>query len=165
MSHRLVLSYTPIFLHPYLFLTLLTRQAGFTIAYTRKAAIAAYLSTVITRQASIAAKWPRRFMVKFFVWSAFNGYCIVLFLYIFIALLTVHTNQKHFQCKRPSEKRAVLRERKEALGSPVSKVDRVERVGSCRRKELVMSYRTCTNLASYKKANSDMSDVHGRAVS
>src|SRR6218665_2365474 len=53
-------------------------------------------------------------------------YCIVLYLYIYIALLEVHTNQKRFQCERPREKRAVLRERKEALGSPVNKVDRVE---------------------------------------
>src|SRR6218665_3458030 len=53
-------------------------------------------------------------------------YCIVLYLYIYIALLAVHTNQKRFQCGRPREKRAVLRERKEALGSPVNKVDRVE---------------------------------------
>src|SRR6218665_2754671 len=53
-------------------------------------------------------------------------YCIVLYLYISIALLAVHTNQKRFQCQRPREKRAVLRERKEALGSPVNKVDRVE---------------------------------------
>jgi len=53
-------------------------------------------------------------------------YCIVLYLYIYI----VHTNQKRFQCERPREKRAVLRERKEALGSLVNKVDRVEgRVG------------------------------------
>jgi len=35
-------------------------------------------------------------------------YCIVLYLYIYIALLTVHTNQKRFQCERPREKRAVL---------------------------------------------------------
>src|SRR6218665_278693 len=28
-------------------------------------------------------------------------YCIVLYLYIDIALLVVHTNQKRFQCKRP----------------------------------------------------------------
>ena len=47
---------------------------------------------------------------------------IVLYLYIYIALLAVHTNQKRFQCERPREKR----ERKEALGSPVNKVDRVE---------------------------------------
>jgi len=53
-------------------------------------------------------------------------YRIVLYLYIYIALLAVHTNQKRFQCERPREKRAVLRERKEALGSPVKKVDRVE---------------------------------------
>src|SRR6218665_534403 len=53
-------------------------------------------------------------------------YCIVLYLYIYIVLLAVHTNQKRFQCERPREKRAVLRERKEALGSPVNKVDRVE---------------------------------------
>jgi len=49
-------------------------------------------------------------------------YCIVSYLYIYIALLAVHTNQKRFQCERPREKRAVLRERKEALGSPVNKV-------------------------------------------
>src|SRR6218665_1111336 len=53
-------------------------------------------------------------------------YCIVLHLYIYIALLAVHTNQKRFECERPREKRAVWRERKEALGSPVNKVDRVE---------------------------------------
>jgi len=49
-------------------------------------------------------------------------YCIVSI----IALLAVHTNQKRFQCESPREKRTVLRERKEALGSPVNKVDRVE---------------------------------------
>ena len=43
-------------------------------------------------------------------------YCIVLYLYIYIALLAVHTNQKRFQCERPREKKAVLRERKDALG-------------------------------------------------
>ena len=53
-------------------------------------------------------------------------YCIVLYLYIYIALLAVHTNQERFQSERSKEKRAVLRERKEALGSPVNKVDRVE---------------------------------------
>jgi len=49
-----------------------------------------------------------------------------LYLYIYIALLAVHTNQKHFQRERPRENRAVLRERVEALGSPVIKVDSVE---------------------------------------
>src|SRR6218665_3090377 len=44
-------------------------------------------------------------MMKFFVWSAFNGFCIVLYLYIYIALLAVLSNQKRFQCKRPREKR------------------------------------------------------------
>src|SRR6218665_732531 len=53
-------------------------------------------------------------------------YMYVSYLYIYIALLAVHTNQKRFQCERPIEKRAVLRERKEALGSPVNKVGRVE---------------------------------------
>ena len=53
-------------------------------------------------------------------------YCIVLYLCICIALLEVHTNQKRFQCERPREKRTVLRERIEALGSPVNKVDGVE---------------------------------------
>jgi len=48
-----------------------------------------------------------------------------LYIYIYIALLTVHTNKKRFHCERPGEKtkRAVLRERKEALGSPVNKVE------------------------------------------
>ena len=36
------------------------------------------------------------------------------------------TNLKRFQCERPREKRAVLREQKEALCSPVNKVDRIE---------------------------------------
>jgi len=31
-------------------------------------------------------------------------HCIVLCLYIYIALLAVHTNQKRFQCERPGEK-------------------------------------------------------------
>ena len=31
-------------------------------------------------------------------------HCIVLYLYIYIALLAVHTNQKPFQCERPREK-------------------------------------------------------------
>src|SRR6218665_2437234 len=35
-------------------------------------------------------------------------HCIVLYLYIYIALLAVHTNQKRFQCERPREKRAVI---------------------------------------------------------
>jgi len=48
---------------------------------------------------------------------------IVLYLFIDIAPLAVHTNKKRFQCERPREKRAVLRERKEALSSPVNKVD------------------------------------------
>ena len=52
--------------------------------------------------------------------------CIVLNLYIYIALLAVLTHLRRCQCKRPSEKRAVLIERREALGSPVNKVDRVE---------------------------------------
>src|SRR6218665_2885619 len=49
---------------------------------------------------------------------------IVLYLCIYIALLAAHTNQKLFQRKRPGVKRT--RERREALGSPMSKVDRVE---------------------------------------
>src|SRR6218665_2574036 len=53
-------------------------------------------------------------------------YYIVLYLYIYIALLAVHTNQKRFQLEIPKEKRAVLRERKEAFGSPVNKEERVK---------------------------------------
>ena len=32
--------------------------------------------------------------------------CIVLYLYIYIALLAVHTSPKRFQCERPRKKRA-----------------------------------------------------------
>src|SRR6218665_2933541 len=54
-------------------------------------------------------------------------YCIVLYLYIYIVLLAVRINKKRFQCERPREKRAVLREQREAPGSPIiNKVDRVE---------------------------------------
>ena len=54
-------------------------------------------------------------------------YCIVLYLYIYIVLFAVRTNKKRFQCERPREKRAVLREQREAPGSPIiNKVDRVE---------------------------------------
>src|SRR6218665_2198503 len=53
--------------------------------------------------------------------SLYMHVCIVLYLCICIALLEVHTNQKRFQCERPREKIAVLRERKEALCSPVNK--------------------------------------------
>jgi len=53
-------------------------------------------------------------------------YCIIFYLNIYIALLTGHNNQKRFQGKILRERRAVLRERKEALGSPVNKVNRVE---------------------------------------
>ena len=49
-------------------------------------------------------------------------YCILLYLYIYLALHVVHTDEKRFQCERPREKRAVLREQKETLGSsPVNK--------------------------------------------
>ena len=47
-------------------------------------------------------------------------------LYCIYTFLPVHANQKRFQCERPGEKKAVLRERKDALGTPVNKVDRVE---------------------------------------
>ena len=39
-------------------------------------------------------------------------YCIVLYLYIYIAVLAVHTNQKRLQCERRGEKTAVLSEQK-----------------------------------------------------
>ena len=38
----------------------------------------------------------------------------------------MQTDQKRFQRERPREKRAVLRERKEALDSPINKVDHVD---------------------------------------
>ena len=44
---------------------------------------------------------------------------IAFYLYISIALFAAHNNQKRFQCERTREKRAVVIERKEALGSPV----------------------------------------------
>src|SRR6218665_1353902 len=57
-------------------------------------------------------------------------YCVVsycIYLYVCIALLTVHNNQKRFQCKIPREMKVVLRERKEAPGSPVNKEERCQR--------------------------------------
>src|SRR6218665_2154455 len=55
-------------------------------------------------------------------------HCFVLYcIYIFIKRFL----RKRFQYDRPVEKRAFLRERKEALRSSVNKVDRVEgRIGS-----------------------------------
>jgi len=50
------------------------------------------------------------------------GLAPVLYLYIYIALLAAYANQKHLQCERPKDKRTVLRERKEALGSQVNEV-------------------------------------------
>ena len=38
------------------------------------------------------------------------------------------TNRKRIQCERPREKRAVLRERKDTLGSAANKEERVEGV-------------------------------------
>src|SRR6218665_317392 len=50
-----------------------------------------------------------------------SEWCIVLYLYIYIPLLAVHTNQKRFQCERPREKRTVCLEREWCvLGSGVS---------------------------------------------
>src|SRR5688572_9098528 len=53
-------------------------------------------------------------------------YCIVLYLSIYIAPLAVHTNQRRSQCERPREKKEVFRQRKEALGPPVNKQERVK---------------------------------------
>src|SRR5688572_4801887 len=53
-------------------------------------------------------------------------YCIVLYLSIYIASLAVHTNQRRSQCERPKEKKEVFRQRKEALGPPVNKQERVK---------------------------------------
>ena|SRR6218665_2406903 len=71
-------------------------------------------------------KYKRKLKCENEIKTYTDEYCIVLYLYLYIALLAVHTNQKRFQCERPREKRAVLRERRETLGSPVNKVDRVE---------------------------------------
>jgi len=40
--------------------------------------------------------------------------------------LAVHSNQRGSQCERPREKKEVFRQRKEALGSPVNKQERVK---------------------------------------
>ena len=58
--------------------------------------------------------------------AQYKMYCIVLYLYIYIALLAVQTNQKRSQFESLREKKAVLREQKDAIGSPVNKVDGVE---------------------------------------
>ena len=81
----------------------------------------------LIRQLSISVTvLHNEFTVSYQIFNPITSDCIVLYLYIYVALLEVHTNQKRFQCERPRKKRAVLRERKEALGSPVNKVDRVE---------------------------------------
>jgi len=49
---------------------------------------------------------PPRFSVWFKI-SYRVLYCIALYLYIYTALLDVHTNQKRFQGERPREKRAL----------------------------------------------------------
>src|SRR5688572_28679897 len=51
---------------------------------------------------------------------------IVLYLSIYIAPLAVHTNQRRSQCERPREKKEVFRQRKEALGPPDNKQERVK---------------------------------------
>jgi len=51
-------------------------------------------------------------------------YCIVS-IHLYVALPAVHTNQKRFQCERPKEKRAVLRERKEARGTSCTEPHRI----------------------------------------
>src|SRR6218665_1568967 len=82
-------------------------------------------------------------------------YCIVsIHLYSTSCSVTVYSNQKRLQCKKPRDKRAVLREVKEALGAPVSIVDRVEGRSWLHHTELVeISHHT-------RKANSDILDVH-----
>ena len=60
-------------------------------------------------------------IIKYIIINYIIIHYIVLYLYIYIALFAVHTNQKRFQCERPRETRAVLGKRKEALGSPVNK--------------------------------------------
>src|SRR6218665_725931 len=60
-----------------------------------------------------------RFLYGSYHCMALTG--LVLYLYIYIA-----------QCERPREKKAVLREREDALGTPVNKVDRVEGRSWCK---------------------------------
>ena len=48
-------------------------------------------------------------------------YCIVFNLYAYIALLAVHKNQKRFTLRDTQGK-----EKKDAIGSPVKKVDHIE---------------------------------------
>ena len=53
-------------------------------------------------------------------------HCIVLYLSIYIAPLTMHINQRRSQCEKPREKKEVFRQRKEALGPLVNKQERVK---------------------------------------
>jgi len=61
-----------------------------------------------------------------FEWCSINleimitMYCIV-YIYIYIAVLEEHTNQKRFQCERPKEKRAVSNYVSQMLKSMVHK--------------------------------------------
>jgi len=66
------------------------------------------LASWIIQESSINLYNPREIFERSLLPLAFiTRMCIVLYLYIYIALLTVHTNQKRFQCERPREKRGV----------------------------------------------------------
>src|SRR6218665_1538686 len=43
----------------------------------------------------------------YYMYYCYYYYCIVFNLYIYIAPLALHTNQKWFQCERPREKRTI----------------------------------------------------------
>src|SRR5688572_18893513 len=64
-------------------------------------------------------------MGKFSLNYNYITYCIVLYLDICKALLTVIPNQKHSQCEELCEKRNVLRQREEAEIPPVRITDRI----------------------------------------
>ena len=64
-------------------------------------------------------------------------YCIALYLYIYIALLALHASRRRFHCKRPREKKAVFRERLDALGS-----HQLIRGSVCQRRELAPKCKT-----------------------
>jgi len=67
------------------------------------------LSTIILKLKHLQIEKFKKPQQNTFVCTQRTGwvFCIVLYPYIYIALLAVHTNQKRFQCERPREKRAV----------------------------------------------------------
>src|SRR6218665_2180918 len=83
-----------------------------------------------TRTQPPGQKPPRTIEIEFVQGTFVRNFCIVLYcivsIHLYSAACSAHQSEALPVRETQREKRAVLRERKEALGSPVNKVDRVE---------------------------------------